>query len=455
MLPLFRTLCVLIILTAGVAGCASASIPTPTPEPSATVAAIAQANATEVPPETTATPEAVSETLTPAPSPTPAQMVLRVWLPEPLAPVNNADAAEQLVTLISAFESVNPDIRIDLRLKASGESGGQEVGGVLSTLQTAAAVAPGALPDLTLLRRPDVLTAEQLGIVRPLENRVPEVIRDDFALAAEQLGEFEGGLIALPFMIDVKHVAYDPAASIPADWRFDTVLQSNFRLAFSAGRVNSLSDTFLAQYLSAGGALGPTGQLALDSDALRTVLRFYEQALAQGILDPNVTQYTLISDYLDELFSGTLNAGVVTTTDYLRLLASDAELSYGYLPSLTGDPISVMDGWSWVMTTAELNRQNAALRFLNFLYDIDRHSQYGYAIGMIPSQRAALRGWVEYEDIDPGYVEFVESLIDSAVIQPSSFDLTARALQSAFVAVVSGQRSAADAVRDALAQTSG
>jgi hypothetical protein len=62
---------------------------------------------------------------------------------------------------------------------------------------------------------------------------------------------------------------------------------------------------------------------------------------------------------------------------------------------------------------------------------------------------------VEHEDIDDGYIAFIETLIDRAVIQPNSFDLTARALQSAFVSVVAGQRSAADAVRDVLAQTGG
>jgi ABC-type glycerol-3-phosphate transport system substrate-binding protein len=438
------------------AACSSASIPTPTPELSATApVAVAQISETPATANVTPSPDAANLTLTPAPTPTPSQLVLRVWLPEPLAPVNNADAAEQLVTLISAFETLNPDIRIDLRLKASGETGGQEVGGVLSTLQTAAAVAPGALPDLTLLRRPDMLTAEQLGIIRPLENRVPEVIRDDLTAAAEQLGQFEGALIALPFMIDAKHIAYDPAASVPSSWDFDTVLQANFRMAFAAGRVNSLSDTFLAQYLSTGGALSSSGQVLLDTDALRTVLRFYEQGLAEGIFDPGVSQYTTIQDYLDELFSGSLNAGVVTTTDYLRLRRAGAELSYAPLPTLGGAPITVLDGWSWVLTTAELSRQNAALRFLNFLYDIDRHSEYAYTIGMIPSQRAALRDWVEHEDIDDGYIAFIETLIDRAVIQPNSFDLTARALQSAFVSVVAGQRSAADAVRDVLAQTGG
>src|SRR5262245_10748695 len=78
-------------------------------------------------------------------------VTLNVRLPEPLAPIDNQDAADLLSEQISAFQAANDDIVVDFRLKKA-----QDVGGIMATLKAANLVAPGALPDLTLLRRSDM-----------------------------------------------------------------------------------------------------------------------------------------------------------------------------------------------------------------------------------------------------------------------------------------------------------
>ena len=68
------------------------------------------------------------------PTPTPAAVeteesitprTLHIWWPEPLASVNDEDAAEVLSAQISGFQNANPDVLIDFRLKAVATVGGQ------------------------------------------------------------------------------------------------------------------------------------------------------------------------------------------------------------------------------------------------------------------------------------------------------------------------------------------
>ena len=59
-------------------------------------------------------------------------LTLHIWWPEPLAPIDNQDAADLLSEQISAFQAANRDVTVDFRLKKA-----QDVGGIMSTLRTA------------------------------------------------------------------------------------------------------------------------------------------------------------------------------------------------------------------------------------------------------------------------------------------------------------------------------
>src|SRR5690348_7804315 len=69
----------------------------------------------------------------------PVSLTLNIWWPEPLAPIDNQDAADLLSEQISAFQAANRDVVVDFRLKKA-----QDVGGIMSTLKAASLVAPGA-----------------------------------------------------------------------------------------------------------------------------------------------------------------------------------------------------------------------------------------------------------------------------------------------------------------------
>ena len=398
-------------------------------------------------PEATPTPE---EATAPPVTPTPAGTTLRLWWPEPLAPVENEDAADLLSELIGAFRAANPDVMVDFRLKQVDQVGMSNVGSLLATLRSASAVAPGALPHVTLMRRSDLLEAASLGLLQPL--RIPAAISGDMQRTALELGRIGEQVYGLPYMLEVEHMAFTEMALPPARWAFDDVLASSLTYVFPAGRVNALSNAFLAQYLTAGPDLLVGGELIVDAAVLRTVYTFYEQAVAAGVIDASVLEYLRPEDYGPALLSGLVDAGIVTSTMYGKLQARGLALGFGLIPTTTGEAITVLDGWMWVITTPDISLQAVALRFIEHMMQISEHEAYARAVRMVPAQRTALRGAV-----DPDYAAFVDNLVSLAVLPlaEGASGAVARAMQSGLASVIAGQRTADEATRDVIAQLSG
>ncbi len=391
-------------------------------------------------PVATAAPSATTEPTAAGP------VTLSVWWPEPLAPIDNGDAADLLSEQISAFQSSNRDISVDFRLKKA-----QDVGGIMSTLRSASLVAPGALPDLTLLRRSDLLAAQQAGLILPLEDRAAASILDNFHPVVAALGRVNDRLYGLPYNVEVQHLVWQTKLSPPPTWSFADMLNSHFAYVFPAGRANSLSDVFLAQYRAATNALNSDG-ISVDAGKLQALFEYYQQAVAAKLFDPSVLEYIAPTDYRDSLVDGEIPAGVVTSTLYLQLTASGTKLNYASFPTASGDPATVVDGWMWVLTTADSVQQAASLRFLNWMLDVDRQGRYNQLIDMLPSQRTALRQWE-----DTNYATFIDTLLNHATLPLSegAGGVSARVIQSALASVISGQRTAAQAAQDVITQLPG
>lgn len=402
-----------------------------------TPAVVAQA------PSETPTP-AVTSTATPAVTVTPAPVTLAVWWPEPLAPLDNGDAADQLSEQISGFQAAQSgSVLVDLRLKREGD-----LGGIMATLHAASPVAPGALPDLTLMQRSDMLAAARDELIFPLEGLASSALLGDLFEPALRLGQVDGTLYGIPYMLIVDHMAYHGAADSAAlSWRFDDVLARGLPYVFPGGAEAGINRTLFSQYLDAGGGLDAAGLLETDADALLTVFSYYEAAAAAGILSPAVLAHTRPFDYRAELVSGALDAGVVSSTLYLTLLDEGADLRFGPLPTESGAGASALGGWMWVLTTSSADRQALAARFLNWMMAASRQGRYAQAVRMLPSQRAALQQWPAAP-----YTAFAREQLAQAVpyLADNTGSATARALQSAMAEVIAGQRDAAAAVESVL-----
>ncbi|MFN8527769.1 MAG: extracellular solute-binding protein [Anaerolineae bacterium] len=375
---------------------------------------------------------------TPTGIPAAAPITLRVWLPESLAPVENGNAAELLSEQISGFLSLNPDVLLDLRLKRPSD-----VGGILSTLRTASIVAPDALPDLTLMRRADLVSAVQGGYLETLDDRLPVGFFDAFDVRVAGLGRMEDRQYGVPFTLDLLHTAYNPTRTPNVEsWSFQAMLDQQVHFAFTANRAGMLNDTVLLQLIAAGMEISPDGMLNVDSAALQSIFTYYQNAVAQDLITPDVLTYVDPSAYADALLTGE-TVGVISARQYRQWIAQGESLAAGYIPTLDGTPITLLDGWMWVLVTADSRRQEAAARFLAWMFDPERQQAYTDAAGVIPSQQSALDLWD-----DTAYADFLESLLPNAVYPPDSNSAAAaRLVQTEFAAVINGSESPGSAAQ--------
>ncbi|MEO8612648.1 MAG: extracellular solute-binding protein [Chloroflexota bacterium] len=427
----FRSLCFLMLLLLPACADNPASLQMVTAE------SLVTPTVTMVPTETAVLP-ASEATIEPA-------LTLSVWLPESIAPTNNQAAKLVLASQVDNFQASESGLTVSLRLKK--ESG---TGGLMATLLSASDVALGALPDLTLIHREDLRTAVQAGLAQPLEGRLSSAVMADFYSAAVQLGQINGRLYGLAYALEIEHVAYQ---SPSADYaHFDSVLSGGRPLVVPVGQATGISDVFLVQYLAAGGSVVGNHLGALNVEALRTVLNFYEQAIDAGVIDPGVLNYPTPQDYQAGLVDGRITAAVVTSSMYLDLLTAGKKLEIAPIPTSSDTPSTLVDGWMWIMTAKDASRQDAARRFLEWVFDPGRQGAYTHAIAMLPSTKAAMRGWGTIS-----YGDFAGDLLANAVLplDNTESDSTARALQNALVAVISGERTAADAVQDVVDQLAG
>ncbi|MBZ0287713.1 MAG: hypothetical protein K8I30_08865, partial [Anaerolineae bacterium] len=122
------------------------------------------------------------------------------------------------------------------------------------------------------------------------------------------------------------------------------------------------------------------------------------------------------------------------------------------IPTSSDTPSTLVDGWMWIMTAKDADRQDAARRFLEWMFDAGRQGAYTRAIAMLPSTRTAMRSWGT-----TSYSDFAGDLLANAVLPLDSAesDATARAMQNALVAVISGESTADEAIQDVLDQLSG
>jgi len=318
----------------------------------------------------------------------------------------------------------------------------------METLRTASAVASDALPDITLLRRADLLAAVDAGYIQPLQGQVTSAVLGDLYPAGLDLGRIDGTLYGLAYTLDVEHIAYRSVVLNGNFAHFADVLKDKQKFVFPAGVTEGLSDVLFLQYLSAGGTLSELTQGSPNADALLTVLTFYKQAVDAGVIDRSVLDYARPDDYLFQLAQGKFDAGLITSSQYLNLLANGQALEAAPIPLSDGEPSTVINGWMWVMVTKDKAKQALALRFIEWMLEATRLATYSREINMLPARRAAMRSW------DAGtFTDLANRLLANARLPLVTGDSgVLRAMENALAAVISGQRTPEEAVSDVVDQ---
>jgi ABC-type glycerol-3-phosphate transport system substrate-binding protein len=384
---------------------------------------------------------------TPVVQPTPEKITIRVWWPDELYPQTSGEAEDILNEQFGGFRLTYTLYDLDVRRKRTNG-----LGGILPTLRTAGPVAPGALPDLTLMRRADLLTAATEGLIVPLDAWIPTDLTGDNLLPGTRvLGEIDGVLYGIPYALNLYHSVYRASVFEEPPLSFDDVLTQEPVYLFPAG-TTPVNWTLLLQYRAAGGKLiNADGAPALDRDPLVAVLHYYERGVEDGLFSPALLQYTRFDEYWNRFASAEANLIGVDSATYLAHKTTVQNVGLAPIPTLAGTPITALDGWMWVVTTNDPDRQQQALVFLSWMMRISQQSSYTEAFGILPSQHRALRLWN-----DEQYAEFARTLIASVQIIPLAQrnNNAALALQSSLADVLSGTsaETAADAALAMLAE---
>lgn len=370
-----------------------------------------------------------------------------VWWPAALAPAPESPAAQIFDSQLADYADHRgsaPHVRIK-RLEGTG--------GILSTLRTAGLVAPAALPDLTLLPYKDLSVAVNAGLVYPLDAQLPETFARDLYPQALALGEIEDTLYGIAYTLQITHLLYRETVFDVPPTTLEAVLAQGQPFAFPAGVESGVSETVLLQYLAAGGRLaGEDGTPLLDEEPLLTVLDFYEQAVAEGLAGPELLDYTSVADYWGDFLSGALSLALVDSTTYLNV--------HGLVPNAVAAPVvtdsdsssggasyATLRGWMWVLTTADPDRQTAAIDLLDWLMQAEHQFELTRALGWLPSQPGTLRMWPQDD-----YRMLVSDLLTNGhLLTTNARTPSADALQAALITVLRGEQSAVDAAAAALA----
>lgn len=391
---------------------------------------------------------AMTATPNPTPTPDPAARVLVIWWPAPLYPDAKNPAADLLTTQIKQYETSSGH-SVALRLKRA-----EGLGGIYQTLYNGRLVAPSVMPDLTLLRRSDLIKAAAGKLIYPIDSS--SLNAPDLFTSGVQLGQIQGTQYGIPYALEVQHLAYRADTLQQTPHTLNDLLSVGQPYLFPAAKDRGIAVTFLAQYLAAGGRLAdPEGKPILDREPLLNLLTYYEQAAKDRTIGPQVLDYITPGQYWSTFASGKVNIMQIDSTTYLIQQSAGIPVSIAPIPAINGPSQTVMDAWLWVVTAADPDRQARALTLIAWLSDAQRQSPFTLAIGVLPSRRSALEAWKNVKNNQLNqYIAFAEPLLSGIAAPPPDTlrPAVAAALQNALEDVLSGRKSAAVAADDALMQ---
>jgi multiple sugar transport system substrate-binding protein len=365
----------------------------------------------------TATPTApaVSQTATPLPTDQVAKatatpsgpQTLEIWVPPQFDPTSGSSAAEKLRTRLAAFEAQNPDLKVQVRVKAASGPGG-----LMESLSAASAAAPAVLPALVALSRSDLETAALKGLVFSLDGLTRIVDDTDWYAYARQLALIQGSAFGLPFAGDAMLLLYRPAKlpTPPPDWQ--TLIKSKLPTAFAAADGQAL--TTLQLYLSAGGEVNDNqGRPTLQADTLAQVLKLIDEGVKAGIFPNWLSQYQTDGQAWQAYREQRTDLLVTWSSNYLADLPADTAAAP--LPSLGDKPVTLATGWIWALSDPLPERRAASIRLAEFLVDSEFLAQWSANAGYLPTRPSALTAWS-----NAGLRSLFSPIALSAQVRPSN-----------------------------------
>jgi multiple sugar transport system substrate-binding protein len=338
----------------------------------------------------TSEPSAIPTTTGENPLPTPSLggQILRIWLPPQFDPGEDNPASELLQARLNEFRAGNPNIQLEVRLKALDGPGG-----MLDSLVAANAAAPSDLPDLVLLPRPLLESAAVKGLLHPYDGLTNIMDDQNWFEYALQLAHLKSSTYGIPFAGDIMVLVHSTPDEETTPFSLEDTLTQGSVLLYPAGEPQALFT--LCMYLAEGGKLrDDQGRPTLEETPLLNILNYDQQANLAGVMPYTLTQYTNDTQVWEAMLSSQYRMGVTWTHTYLSD-PQDVEtgLAMAALPTPDGVPFTLATGWSWVLAGKDSTHLTLDVKLAEFLADKEFLAKWTQAAGYLPPRVDALQIW--------------------------------------------------------------
>ena len=380
------------------------------------------------------------------------KLTLTVWTIESISPNTEGEVGTFISNNVRNFERTHPDIDVNMILKKPTGKGG-----ALDFLRTSSKVAPTILPDIVVLNATDLNSAYNENLVQSLDEKLDRSIAQDLLPAARKVGTVDGKLVGVPLGLEMEHTVYNTGTFTAPLVLWSDVLSSNTRYVFPAKGVNGLvNDTTLSFYFSSGGRLlDDQGNPTIDERVLRDVLKFYQTAVENEVIDASALEASTTEELWPNYLQADAKLAQISVSQYITDHVILQSTSYAPLPVQDeGDtPVLITHAWTMVLVTADIERQKAALSLIESFMSTTNNATWNTINRTIPTRDTAYQ---IVADDDP-YWSYLTEQLNTAQPAPSfaGYDRIGRIIQQAVQQVISGEATPEEATAtaiDALAQ---
>lgn len=310
---------------------------------------------------------------------------ITLWLPPQFDPGDDTPAGDLLKERIAGFESVNPGVFVDVRIKAvTGK------GGLLDSLTTTSSAAPEALPSLIMLSKNDFEIAALKGLIFPVNGAVVPLGDPDWFPFTREFAEIQGVQYGIPFASDPLILAYRTSQIVfpPKTWQ--EVNQKGTVLSYPGA--DPLSLISMAMYMSAGGTFRDNeDKLALQSDILKNI----NQTVLNGVYSGAFPYWLAQLESYEQSWASFLdlhsNMTIIWASDALNNKLSDTTIAP--LPTYSSSPFTLIDGWLLCVPDPSIDESDLSIKFANYIMEPVFQQKWTEASGFLPARRSVLTAW--------------------------------------------------------------
>ncbi|MEK6222832.1 MAG: extracellular solute-binding protein, partial [Chloroflexota bacterium] len=227
-------------------------------------------------------------------------------------------------------------------------------------------------------------------LIFKLDNYVSPTLADQWYPFAVQSSTFDNSLFAIPFAADALIMVYRPTAVEVPPESFQDVFTKTGPFAFPAADSQGIFPLALYQ-AHAVSFTDEKDQLTISQPELETGLRFFQQGAITNLMPFWLTQYE--TDDLSWLAFRENRAQMVVTWASNFLSEPPVGANAAPIPTHDGTPFSVSMGWSWALTSPNLERQEITYELIEFLSEDEFMGHWTQAAGFFPSKPEALVFW--------------------------------------------------------------